>query len=487
MIDTTTIRKKIMSLAIQGKLTSRKDEDSSTEALFCSLQDKRGKKAKKYNQVSDTDKLFAIPNNWKWVRLGSISETISKGTTPRGGKVAYLESGIGFLRAENLAGYDKLDLSNEKYISEETHNGFLKRSVLEEGDILISIAGTLGRTALVRAEDLPLNSNQAVAFVRISDKSLVDLKYFTYALNAPEIQKSLGNRKVEMAIPNLSLDVIANCVVPLPPFEEQKRIVSILDAVFEKLETIDDFQEQYINNITILKEKVFDAGIQGKLTQQLSDDGCAEELFEAIQNERTNLINNKKIRKEKDLSPISDDEIPFHLPHNWKWVRLGDICSKISSGNTPAGGAKGGAYVDEGYCFFREQNIYNDGIHEEGMVYISEELLNARPNSTVLPNDILLNITGGSIGRCALVPEDFTRGSINQHILIIRTVDPRIRFYVLKCLCSPYYQKLIMGNVVGDKDGFSAGRCKNTLIPLPPIKEQERIVERIDSLLSAIG
>ena len=69
MIDTTTIRKKIMSLAIQGKLTSRNDEDSSAEALFCSLQDKRGKKAKKYNQVSDTDKLFAIPNNWKWVRI----------------------------------------------------------------------------------------------------------------------------------------------------------------------------------------------------------------------------------------------------------------------------------------------------------------------------------------------------------------------------------------------------------------------------------
>lgn len=121
------------------------------------------------------------------------------------------------------------------------------------------------------------------------------------------------------------------------------------------------------------------------------------------------------------------------------------------------------------------------------MVYISEELLNSRPNSTVLPDDILLNITGGSIGRCALVPDDFTRGSINQHILIIRTVDPQIRFYVHKCICSPYYQKLIMGNVVGDKDGFSAGRCKNTLIPLPPLKEQERIVERIDGLLSAIG
>lgn len=93
---------------------------------------------------------------------------------------------------------------------------------------------------------------------------------------------------------------------------------------------------------------------------------------------------------------------------------------------------------------------------------------------------------GGSIGRCALIPNDFSRGSINQHILIIRVLDPRIRFYVHKCLCSPYYQKLIMGNVVGDKDGFSAGRCKNTLIPLPPLSEQNRIVDKIEGILTLI-
>lgn len=139
---------------------------------------------------------------------------------------------------------------------------------------------------------------------------------------------------------------------------------------------------------------------------------------------------------------------------------MADICSKITSGNTPAGGSKGGAYVTEGNCFFREQNIYNDGIHYEGMVYITDELLATRENSTVLPQDILLNTTGGSIGRCALIPDDFSKGSINQHILII--------------------------NVVGDKDGFSAGRCKNTLIPLPPIGEQKRIVEKITQILEQI-
>ena len=163
---------------------------------------------------------------------------------------------------------------------------------------------------------------------------------------------------------------------------------------------------------------------------------------------------------------------------------MGDISAKISSGNTPAGGNKSNVYVEKGYSFFREQNIYNDGIHEEGLVYITEEVLKTRENSTVMPMDILLNITGGSIGRCALVPDDFTKGSINQHILIIRMIDPRLRFYIHTCICSPFIQKYIKGNTVGDKDGFSAGRCKNMLIPLPPLEEQRRIVSKIKEVLT---
>jgi type I restriction enzyme S subunit len=194
-----------------------------------------------------------------------------------------------------------------------------------------------------------------------------------------------------------------------------------------------------------------------------------------------------KIKKEKALLGITEDEIPFEIPNNWKWVRLGDICSKIASGSTPTGGKKSNVYVDDGYCLFREQNVYNDGIHKEGLVYITEELLNSRTNSKVLPMDILLNITGGSIGRCALIPQNFTKGSVNQHILIIRLIDLSMRFYIHYCLCSPYVQKYIKGKVVGDKDGFSGARCKNMLIPLPPLSEQMRIVDKIDAMVRVLN
>ena len=235
-----------------------------------------------------------------------------------------------------------------------------------------------------------------------------------------------------------------------------------------------------------LRSKAIDLAIQGKLTEQLPTDGTAEDLYQQIQAEKAKLIKDKKIKKEKPLPEITADEIPFDVPDNWKWVRLGEIASKISSGNTPPGGKKSDAYVKEGYSFFREQNIYNDGIRSEGLVYISGELLEKRPNSTVLPKDILLNITGGSIGRCAIVPDDFTKGSINQHILIIRMINPEFRAYVHNYICSEQGQKYIKGNAIGDKDGFSGGRCKNMPIPLPPLSEQKRIVAKVDEVLAEI-
>lgn len=488
MIDTEALRKKIIDLAIQGRLTEQQPEDGDAESLYTQIcvekekliRDGKLKKEKSLPEIDADEIPFEIPNNWKWVRLRDLCKKIVDGdhNPPIGvkEKTPYL-----MLSAQNINNDKLVNIENARYLTEEVFNEENKRTQLEDGDVLLTIVATLGRSCVYR-ESYNICFQRSVCVI----STLINPDYLKRVLDSGYIQKLMIDGATGAAQPGFYLNKVERICIPVPPMEMQKRIVEKIEEVLTQINVIDSLQQQYEDNISVLKDKIISAGIQGKLTEQLPEDGTAESLYNAIQNEKTRMIKEKIIKKEKTLAEISDDEIPFELPKSWMWVRLGDICSKISSGNTPAGGAKGGAYVDEGYCFFREQNIYNDGIHEEGMVYISEELLNTRPNSTVLPNDILLNITGGSIGRCALVPENFTRGSINQHILIIRTVDPKIRFYVHKCLCSPYYQKLIMGNVVGDKDGFSAGRCKNTLIPLPPINEQERIVERIDSLLSAM-
>ena len=181
-----------------------------------------------------------MPENWIKIRLSSISEIITKGTTPRGGRIAYSQSGIGFLRAENIAGYDKLNLSNLNYIDEESHNNYLKRSILKENDILITIAGTLGRTGIVPQQALPLNTNQAVAIIRLVDKNIINVKYLVYAINSPQIKDDLLDKSVDVAIPNLSLENIADCNIPFPPFAEQKRIVTAIEEAFSKLDKISE-------------------------------------------------------------------------------------------------------------------------------------------------------------------------------------------------------------------------------------------------------
>ena len=469
MIDVEILRNKALDLAIQGQLVP--NDLSLPKPELPNVAD----------EIIDSDKRFEIPSNWVWAKIGWIMD-IERGGSPRPIK-SYLtdkEDGINWIKIGDVEKNGKYIESTKEKIKPE---GEKKSRRVYPGDFLLTNSMSFGRPYISKIEGCVHDG----WLILRNSRDLFYYDYLYYLLSSRYMYDQFRKKASGSTVDNLNIDKVADGVVPLPPIEEQKRIAEHIEKICDCITAISEAQASYYSDVEVLKNKLFNAGIQGKLTKQKEEDGSAEELFLKIQEEKNRLIKEKVIKKEKALDAISEDEIPFEIPNSWKWVRLGDICSKISSGNTPSGGAKGGAYVDEGYCFFREQNIYNDGIHEEGMVYISEELLDSRPNSTVLPNDILLNITGGSIGRCALVPEDFTRGSINQHILIIRTVDPRIRFYVHKCLCSPYYQKMIMGNVVGDKDGFSAGRCKNTLIPLPPLAEHERITSRIDEVLEYIS
>ncbi len=476
MIDTVALRKRILDLAIQGLLTPDVMVD---EGVNAKIQDILAEN-KIENNIVNEEIPFEIKNTWCWIKLGWIMG-IERGGSPRPIK-AYIteaEDGINWIKIGDVSKDGKYIEKTKEKIKPE---GEKKSRHVYPGDFLLTNSMSFGRPYISKIDGCV---HDGWLILRNSEE-LFDMDFLYYLLSSTYAYNQFSKKASGATVDNLNIDKVSDAIIPLPPVEEQKIIVEKVEEMMRYIETIINLQQQYSSDIEVLKSKIIDAGIQGKLTEQIPEDGTAEELLKQIVDEKKRLIKEKKIKNTKALPEITDDEIQFEIPDTWKWVRLDDICSKITSGSTPAGGSKGGAYVAEGYCFFREQNVYNDGIHNDGMVYITEELLNTRENSTVLPKDILLNITGGSIGRCALIPDDFSKGSINQHILIIRVVDPKTRFYVHKCLCSPYYQKIIMGNVIGDKDGFSAGRCKNTMIPLPPIKEQERIVNKINETLELL-
>lgn len=238
------LKKSILQQAIMGKLVPQDPNDEPASELLKRIHKekenlvKSGALKKKdliTTPISDDEKPFDIPEGWEWIRIKDISNLVTKGTTPRGGNVAYVEKGVGFLRAENVSNMLNLDLTNLKYIDEKTHLGFLKRSILKKNDFLITIAGSLGRTAIVKSEDLPLNMNQAISVVRFTDIQQICLQYIALAINSPVIQEKLLSQTKITAIPNLTLEIISDCTIPLPPLSEQHRIVAKIEELFSIL------------------------------------------------------------------------------------------------------------------------------------------------------------------------------------------------------------------------------------------------------------
>ena len=224
---------------------------------------------------------YELPEGWKWCRLGDCSSLISKGTTPKGGKEAYIKEGINFLRIENLNEDGSINHSNISHISKEEHEGSLKRSILEAGDLLISIAGTLGKVGFVRECDLPMNTNQAIAFVRLH-KNLFENMYLKYAIESPLVNNKLLSKTKVTSIPNLTLEIISNCKIPLPPtLAEQQRIVNRIESMFAKLDEAKEKAQNVVDGFETRKAAILHKAFTGELTAKWrKENGVSDDSWE---------------------------------------------------------------------------------------------------------------------------------------------------------------------------------------------------------------
>ena len=166
--------------------------------------------------------------------------------------------------------------------------------------------------------------------------------------------------------------------------------------------------------------------------------------------------------------------MPFEVPEGWAWITIENICSKIGSGSTP----KGSNYSSEGVLFFRSQNVYDDGVVLEDIKYISEEVHQSMIGTEVLPNDLLLNITGGSLGRCAIVPNDINRGNVSQHVCILRPIIVKAE-YLHTFILSSFFAKTMKITGSG-REGLPKYNLEKMLLPLPPLEEQTRIIHELN-------
>lgn len=237
------------------------------------------------------------------------------------------------------------------------------------------------------------------------------------------------------------------------------------------------------NGIKKLRELILELAVRGKLVPQDPSDEPANELLKRIAVEKAQLVAEGKLKKQKALAEIAKEEQPYALPFNWKWVRLDALLKKIGAGSTPLGGKQ--AYVANGVKFLRSQNIWNEGLRLNEVAFIPEETHQKMSGTHIEAGDLLFNITGASIGRCAAVPTDFDTGNVSQHVTIIRPVSGEIQPFLHVVLISQLVQQTVMDVQVGvSREGLSIGKLAQFLIPLPPEAEQHRIVAKVDELMA---
>ena len=233
-----------------------------------------------------------------------------------------------------------------------------------------------------------------------------------------------------------------------------------------------------------LRQKILDLAIHGKLVPQDPNDEPASVLLERIKAEKERLIKEGKIKRSKKSAKTSDtphyENVPFEIPSNWVWTTIEEICSKIGSGSTP----RGSNYAVKGIPFFRSQNVYNDRLVYDDIKYISDETHQKMKGTEVLANDLLLNITGGSLGRCAVVPADFNRGNVSQHVCIMRPILVESEYFHALILSS-YFAKSMKITGSG-REGLPKYSLEQMAFPLPPLAEQHRIVAEIEKWFSLI-
>lgn len=396
------LKNSILQLAIQGKLVEQRPEEGTAEELFKKIQEekqrliaeKKIKKEKPLPEITEDEKPFEIPESWMWVRVGSCGSWGS-GATPSRTNSEYYGGTIPWLKTGDLN--DGIITEIPEYITELALE---KTSVRLNpiGSVLMAMYGaTIGKLGILGIE---ATTNQAccacIPYEGIYNKFLF---YFLMASRTAFIKMGEGG-----AQPNISKEKIVNALFPLPPLSEQKRIVAKIEELLPYIDRyeqawskLEQFNSRFPED---MKKSLLQYAIQGKLVEQRPEEGTAEELFAQIQEKKQRLIAEKKIKKEKPLPEITDDEKPFDIPESWKWVKISDVIDvRDGTHDTPK-------YVLKGIPLVTSKNLVSGKIDFDTAKLISEEdaaAINMR--SEVNTGDILFAMIG-TIGNPVLVKKD---------------------------------------------------------------------------------
>lgn len=448
MIDTAALRKKILKLAVTGKISEQMECDTPVSTHLNA-----------YVPTQLDIELDEIPDAWKYCKFDDViinrdSERIPVSVADR----KKLDKIYDYYGASGVI--DKVD----RYL-------FDKDLLLigEDGANLLSRSTPI---AFIARGKYWVNNHAHV----LDATEHILLEYAELIINA----MSLVPYVTGAAQPKLSQGMMNKIALPVAPIEEQKRIVDTVKAAFDMLDQIDELQKQYSSDLEILKSKIIDAGIQGKLTEQLPEDGTAEELLEQIAEEKKQLVEAKKIKAAKPLPEITEDEIPFEIPDNWKWVRWGDLSQSIQYGyNAPA-------KLEGRIKMVRISDIQDGKVLWDIVPYCNIDE-NEIESYLLHENDILFARTGGTVGKSYIVTE-IPEESVFAGYLIRTSYSSKLCARYMKYFMESklYWRQLQNGTIATAQPNCNGQTLSKMILPLPPYAEQVRIVERINAAMVAV-
>ena len=476
------LKNSILQLAIQGKLVEQRPEEGTGEELYRQIQSEKQKliregkikKEKPLPEIAEDEVPFDIPESWKWVRLNEIASSLLGKTL---NKVSDAGEPCPYLCSINVYWEGiKLSTVKEAFFTQAEKEKYL----LQKGDLLICEGGDAGRCAVWDNDDTMYYQN---ALHRVRFYGDICVAFFRDIFESYKSNGEIKSRCKGETIQHLVQGELYNMVFPLPPLAEQKRIVAkieellpLIDRYEKAWSRLEEFNRRFPAD---MQKSLLQMAIQGKLVEQRPEEGTGEELYRQIQAEKQRLIKEGKIKKEKPLPDIAEDEVPFEIPESWKWCFVGELFSHNTGKAMNASAKK----VDKSGSirkFITTSNLYWNAFDFstiKQMFFSDDEL----ERCIIKKGDLLMNEGGAYFGRTAIWNYDYEI-CFQNHVHRLRPYSDIELMYFYHVFF--FYRNMNMMRAKGTAmPGLSSVTLHNMMIPLPPLAEQKRIVAKLEELL----
>ncbi|TYQ24030.1 restriction endonuclease subunit S [Pseudanabaena sp. UWO311] len=512
------LRELILSLAMQGKLVPQDPSDQSARELLKEIEaeksrlvkDGKIKPSKPLPEIKLDEVPYDLPKSWEWVRLGEIANYNGRTNI----NPEQIESETWLLDLEDIEKDTSRIIYRAKYSERESKS---TKSTFLKGDVLYGKLRPYLNKVVV-ADDDGICTTEIVPIVLFGK---VDPHFLRWALKRPAFLDYVNTLMYGVKMPRLGTEQAVESIHPLPPIAEQRRIVAKIDELMARCDDLEKLRQVHAQkqitvhnaalnqlltakdhndfktswhfitqhfgelysvkaNVTELRKAILQLAVMGKLVPQDPNDQPASELLNAIEVEKNRLVKEGKIKASKPLPEIKLEEVPYDLPANWKWVRVIDIVD-VGTGSTPA--TTNSEYYNGNIPWYTS-SATNDSFAKIPETFITEKALK-ETNCKIFPSGSLIIAMYGQGKTRGQISEIVLAGATNQAIAAMgfyessKELKQYIKYYFVKI-----YDEIRSIAEGAAQPNLNVGKIKETLIPLPPLAEQHRIVAKIDQLMT---